>query len=59
MKTVLSMSMLLKHMVPSGLHVIDGRSLPNLKDTKIALLHREGLSAPARRLMKHVIKYLG
>ena len=55
----LGVTVLPKDMVPSGLHVIDGRPLPDLKDTEIALLHREGLSIPARRLMDHVIKCLG
>jgi DNA-binding transcriptional LysR family regulator len=58
-KAGLGITVLPKDMVPSGLHVIDGRPLPNLKDTEIALLHREGLSVPARRLMEHVIKSLG
>jgi len=30
-----------------------------LKDTEIALLHRERLSIPAQRLRDHVIKSLG
>ena len=55
----LGMAVLPKDMVPSGLHVIDGKPLPDLKDTEIALLHRERLSVPARRLMEHVIKCLG
>lgn len=54
-----SITVLPKDMVPPGLHVIDGRPLPNLKDTEIALLQREGLSVPARRLMEHVINSLG
>lgn len=54
----LGVTVLPKDMVPSGLHVIDGRPLPDLKDTEIALLHRERLSVPARRLMEHVIKSL-
>lgn len=55
----LGITVLPKDMVPDGLHVIDGRPLPDLKDTEIALLHRERLSVPARRLMEHVIKCLG
>ncbi len=58
-KAGLGITVLPKDMVPSGLHVIDGRPLPDLKDTEIALLHREALSIPARRLMQHVIKSLG
>ena len=58
-KAGLGVTVLPKDMVPAGLHVIDGRPLPDLKDTEIALLHRERLSVPARRLMEHVIKSLG
>jgi len=58
-KAGLGVTVLPKDMVPSGLHVIDGRPLPDLKDTEIALLHRDSLSVPARRLMEHVIKSLG
>lgn len=58
-KAGLGMTVLPKDMVPPGLHVIDGRPLPNLKDTEIALLQRDGLSAPARRLMEHVMNSLG
>ncbi len=58
-KAGLGVTVLPKDMVPAGLHVIDGRPLPDLKDTEIALLHRERLSVPARRLMEHVIKCLG
>lgn len=58
-KAGLGVTVLPKDMVPAGLHVIDGRPLPDLKDTEIALLHRERLSIPARRLMEHVIKCLG
>lgn len=58
-KAGLGVTVLPKDMVPAGLHVIDGRPLPDLKDTEIALLHRERLSIPARRLMEHVIRCLG
>jgi DNA-binding transcriptional LysR family regulator len=58
-KAGLGVTVLPKDMVPAGLHVVDGRTLPDLKDTEIALLHRERLSVPARRLMEHVIKCLG
>ncbi len=58
-KAGLGVTVLPKDMVPSGLHILDGRPLPDLKDTEIALLHRERLSLPARRLMEHVIKSLG
>jgi DNA-binding transcriptional LysR family regulator len=58
-KAGLGVTVLPKDMVPADLHVIDGKPLPDLKDTEIALLHRERLSVPARRLMEHVIKSLG
>jgi len=58
-KAGLGIAVLPKDMVPPSLHVIDGRPLPDLKDTEIALLHRERLPVPARRLMEHVIKCLG
>lgn len=58
-KAGLGIAVLPKDMVPPSLHVIDGRPLPDLKDTEIALLHRERLPVPAQRLMEHVIKCLG
>ena len=58
-KAGLGVTVLPKDMVPPGLHVIDGQPLPDLKDTEIALIHRDRLSIPARRLMEHVIKSLG
>jgi DNA-binding transcriptional LysR family regulator len=58
-KAGLGVTVLPRDMVPAGLHVIDGRPLPDLKDTEIALLHRRHLSVPARRLMEHVFKSLG
>lgn len=58
-KAGLGVTVLPKDMVPAGLHAIDGRPLPDLRDTEIALLHQERLSVPARRLMEHVIKCLG
>jgi DNA-binding transcriptional LysR family regulator len=58
-KAGLGVTVLPKDMVPSGLHVIDGQPLPDLKDTEIALIHRDRLSIPACRLMEHVIKSLG
>lgn len=57
-KAGLGVTVLPKDMVPSNLHAVDGKPFPDLKDTEIALLHRERLSIPARRLMEHVIKSL-
>jgi hypothetical protein len=55
----LGITVLPKNMVPSGLHIIDGRPLPDLKDTEIALLQTERLSIPAQRLRDHIIRSLG
>jgi DNA-binding transcriptional LysR family regulator len=58
-KAGLGMTVLPKDMVPSDLHFIDSRPLPDLKDTEIALLQKERLSAPAQRLKEHIISSLG
>jgi DNA-binding transcriptional LysR family regulator len=58
-KAGLGMTVLPKDMVPSGLHVIDGRPMPDLKDTEIALLQVEQLSLPAQRLRDHIMRSLG
>lgn len=55
----LGITVLPKDMAPSDLHVIDGKPLPDLKDTEIALLQKDRLSTPAARLREHVIKSLG
>ena len=53
------MTVLPKDMVPPDLHFIDGKPLPDLKDTEIALLQKERLSIPAQRLKEHVVRSLG
>jgi DNA-binding transcriptional LysR family regulator len=58
-KAGLGMTVLPKDMVTSELHVVDGKPLPQLRDTEIALLQAEPLSVPARRLKEHVIRSLG
>ncbi len=58
-KAGLGMTVLPKDMVPPDLHIIDGKPLPDLKDTEIALLQRERLSLPAGRLRDHIIGSLG
>ncbi|MCX7298506.1 MAG: LysR substrate-binding domain-containing protein [Hyphomicrobiales bacterium] len=58
-KAGLGMTVLPKDMVPPELHIIDGKPLPDLKDTEIALLQRERLSLPAGRLRDHIISSLG
>lgn len=58
-KAGLGMTVLPKDMVPPGLHIIDGKPLPDLKDTEIALLQKERLTVPAQRLKEHVMRSLG
>ena len=57
-KAGLGMTVLPKDMVGDDLHVIDGKPLPNLKDTEIALLEAEPLSSPAKRLKEHMVRSL-
>jgi hypothetical protein len=45
-------------MVPPDLHILDGKPLPDLKDTEIALLQAERLSVPAERLKEHIVRCL-
>jgi DNA-binding transcriptional LysR family regulator len=54
----LGMTVLPKEMVPSDLHILDGKPLPDLKDTEIALLQAERLSVPAERLKEHIVRCL-
>jgi DNA-binding transcriptional LysR family regulator len=54
----LGMTVLPKEMVPPDLHILDGKPLPDLKDTEIALLQAERLSVPAERLKEHIIRCL-
>jgi DNA-binding transcriptional LysR family regulator len=56
-KARLGITVLPKDMVPPDLEVIDGRPLPDLKDTEIALLEQH-LSAPGQRLKEHIIRSL-
>lgn len=58
-KAGLGMTVLPKDMVPPDLHIIDGKPLPDLKDTEIALLQKERLSVPGQRLKEHVVRSLG
>ena len=57
-KAGLGITVLPKGVVPADLPVIDGKPLPNLKDTEISLLQLEGLSPAAARLKQHVIRSL-
>ncbi len=54
----LGISVLPREMVPQDLHVVHDTSLPDLKDTEIALLHADHLSEPARRLREHIVRSL-
>ena len=51
----LGLTVLPKAMVPPGLQMADGRGLPDLRETEIALLAAEPLSKPAQRLQEHVV----
>lgn len=54
----LGITVLPKEMVPSDLNIVDGKPLPDLKDTEIALLQADRLSVPAERLKEHIIRCL-
>jgi DNA-binding transcriptional LysR family regulator len=54
----LGVTVLPKGMAPPDLRVIEGKWLPNLKDTEIALLQADTLSPAAGRLKEHVIRSL-
>lgn len=54
----LGMTVLPKDMVASDLHVVDGKPMPDLKDTEIAILDGDRLPRPAQRLKDFVIKPL-
>jgi DNA-binding transcriptional LysR family regulator len=54
----LGVTVLPKDMVPPDLHVVDGKPMPDLKDTEIAILERDRLPRPAQRLKEFVIKTL-
>lgn len=55
----LGVAVLPKDMVPHGLHVIDGAPLPDLRDTEVAMLSSNKLSAPAAKLRDHIMRGLG
>lgn len=55
----LGVTVLPRGMADTGLTVIDdGRTLPDLADTAIALLSRPHLSAPAAKLADHIVRRL-
>ena len=58
-KAGLGVTVLPKEMVPPDLTVIDGGLLPTLRDTEIALLQRDPISAAARRLRDHMVQCFG
>lgn len=57
-KAGLGLAVLPKDMVPDGLHALGGKSLPDLKDTEIALLEAGRLGLPGRRLKEHIVRSL-
>lgn len=57
-KARLGVTVLPKDMVPPDLEVIDGKPLPDLKDTEIALMESKRLSLPAQRLKEHIVRSL-
>ena len=58
MRAGLGITVLPKEMVPSDLNIVDGKPLPDVKDTEIALLQADRLSVPAERLKEHIIRCL-
>lgn len=58
-KAGLGVAVLPKGMVPPDLRVIDGKPLPSLRDTEIALLQADSLSTAATRLKDHIVRSLG
>jgi DNA-binding transcriptional LysR family regulator len=54
----LGVTVLPRDMVPSDLKVIDGKPLPDLKDTEVAILERHRLPAPAERLKEFIVSAL-
>jgi DNA-binding transcriptional LysR family regulator len=57
-KAGLGVTVLPKDMVPPGLETFDGKQLPDLKDTEIALLEAPRISAAAKRLGEHIVRCL-
>lgn len=54
----LGIAVLPKHMVPAGLHLVDGGPLPDLRDTEIALLSANRLPPPAAKMRDHILRCL-
>jgi DNA-binding transcriptional LysR family regulator len=54
----LGVSVLPRDMVPQGLRALEGRGLPKLDDSEIAVLDAGNLSTPARRLREHIVRSL-
>lgn len=54
----LGVTVLPKDMVPPDLHVVDGKPMPDLKDTEVAIMERDRLPLPAQRLRDFVVKAL-
>jgi DNA-binding transcriptional LysR family regulator len=58
-KAGLGIAVLPKGMLSQDVRALQGKNLPHLKDTEIALLHSAHLSTPAQRLRQHIIHSLG
>lgn len=57
-KAGLGITVLPKDMVPPGLALLDGRGLPDMADTEIALLATGTTRQPVRRLHDHIVRSL-
>jgi DNA-binding transcriptional LysR family regulator len=54
----LGLTVLPRGMTPADLTVLDDVELPDLPDTEIAMMQREGLSAPSAKLAEHIVRSL-
>lgn len=57
-KAGLGVSVLPKNMVPRDLHILSASSLPDLRDTEIAMIAASHPTPPCRRLCEHIIASL-
>jgi len=57
-KAGLGIAVLPKNMVPHGFRIVDGASLPDLRDTEIALITAPTYSLAVKRLADHIVSSL-
>lgn len=57
-KAGLGVTVLPKEMVPTGFSILDGKSLPDLADTEIALLALPTSRGPVLKLQEHIMRSL-